>query len=204
MRNAKSPEPLEKYLKEVTNHLVGLPENEAMEIIAELRSHVLDRVSDDLNHVGIERALELLGNPREVARLNMTVHVATRAVDKNSPLVIIHTIARLARLSFKGLIILMTSLVGYSFAASWLLAALAKPFVPDRVGLWSLADPTGDLSLSLGRKEATVAGQDILGFWIIPIGLAVGLCAAYITYRFDRWSIRQMAKQRAHSGSPNI
>lgn len=80
----------------------------------------------------------------------------------------------------------------------------AKPFAPDRVGLWVLPDPTGDLSLSLGRHGTGAAGHDVLGWWIIPIGLAVGVACAVLTYRVDLRFIRQLARPQSTATSPSI
>lgn len=193
MPNAKSDEPLEIYLRQVRENLRGLPESDASEIIQELRSHVLDRVAGDLSDTRVKEALASLGDPRDIGRLNSTMRVAARAAGQTSPRVVARTLAQLARLSVRGLITLLISLAGYGFAAVWLLTAMVKPFAPNRVGLWSLPDPTGDLSLSLGRHDPGLSGRDILGWWIIPIGLVVGLTAALLTFRYHQRAIRQMA-----------
>lgn len=201
MPNAKSPERLEAYLQDVRANLGGLPASDISEIVQELRSHVLDRVAGDLTDASVEQALASLGDPRDIARINRTMRVAARAAGQSSPRVIARTLVQLARLSLRGLVTLLVSLIGYGFAAVWLLCALAKPFAPDRVGFWSLPDPTGDLSLSLGRLDAGLTGRDILGWWIIPIGLVAGLCAAFLTFRFHQRAIRRMAAQSGMQGN---
>lgn len=200
MPNAKSPEALEAYLLKVRQNLHGLPPSDVAEILAELRSHVLDRVAGDLSDAGIGRALASLGDPRDIARINSTMRIAAGGAGQSSPRTVARTLLRLARLSVRGLVTLLVSLLGYGFAAAWLLTAIAKPFAPDRVGLWSLPDPTGDLSLSLGRLDANTAARDVTGWWIIPIGLAVGLCAAFLTFHYHQRAIRRMAQRPANPG----
>jgi hypothetical protein len=101
-------------------------------------------------------------------------------------------------------LIFILSLTGYAFAGCRLLTALAKPFAPDRVGLWLLPDPTDDLSLSLGRHGAGAAGHDILGWWIIPIGLTVGVICAFLTYRIDLRFIRELASPQSTGVRPTV
>jgi HAAS len=202
MPNVKSVELLEQYLREVRKNLRGFSNRDASEIIQELRSHVLDRVDGDPSDATIEQALRSLGDPRDIARVNTTLRVAGDAADRNSPAVIARALFRLARLSLRGLFLLAVSLLGYSFAGVCVLTAIAKPFVPNRVGLWVLPDPGGDLSLTLGRLDPGAQGRDVLGWWTIPIGLAVGILVAFLTFRFHQRSIRNLARRsRVPEGS---
>jgi hypothetical protein len=194
MAGENAPDRLGKYLRKVRSNLHGMPASEADEVVRELRSHVLDRVGGDLNEINIGDALARLGEPEEVARINLSMRIAARAAGRTSQVVVTQTIVQLARLSIRGFFTLLLSAVGYAFAASWILTAIAKPFAPERVGLWLLPDPTGDLSFSLGRSASPVVGQDVLGWWIIPIGLAVGLAVAFLTYRLDLRAIRRLAE----------
>jgi hypothetical protein len=200
MVSAVRPEPLEAYLQTVEDHLKSLPPEDRSEIVRELQSHVLDRVKGDLSNASVSAALATLGDPREIARINLRMRVAAVAVDDGTPLTVARTLTRLAILGGQGLLTFILSLAGYAFAGCWLLTALAKPFAPDRVGLWLLPDATGDLSLSLGRHGAHAAGHDMLGWWIIPIGLAVGIVCAILTYRFDLRFIRQLARPQSIAG----
>jgi hypothetical protein len=84
-----------------------------------------------------------------------------------------------------GISVLLVSVAGYGFAACWLFTAMAKPFAPDRVGLWQLPDPSGDLSLSLGRRDRSVIGHDLLGWWIIPVGIGIAIVAMLLTNQIN-------------------
>jgi hypothetical protein len=194
MVSAVHPEPLEVYLQAVEEHLQSLSPEDSSEIILELRSHVLDRVKGDLSDATVSATLTRLGDPREIARINLRMRLAAVAVAHPQLLTAAGILSRLVAIGGKGFLILILSLTGYAFAACWLLTALAKPFAPDRVGLWLLPDPTGDLSFSLGRHGAGAAGHDILGWWIIPIGLLVGAICAFLTYRIDLRFIQELAR----------
>jgi hypothetical protein len=60
------------------------------------------------------------------------------------------------------------------------------------LGLWLLPDSTGDLSLSLGRHGPEVIGQDLLGWWIVPIGIGVRFGVLALTNRISKALIRGM------------
>ena len=196
MSNARASEQLESYLNRVRENLRGLDPAEVSEILQELRSHVMDFVAGDMSDARVAVALEKLGDPQEIARLNMSMRVAVQSLDRRSPVGVFQAVVRLARLSVRGAFTLFISLLGYAFAASWLITALAKPLSPQRVGLWYLPGKAGDLSLSLGSHSGSVAGHDLLGWWIVPVGLLVGVAAGYLTYRYDLYAIRRIARLR--------
>lgn len=204
MVSAVHPEPLEMYLQTVKNHLQSLSPEDSSEIIRELRSHVLDRVKGDLSYAAVSATLTRLGDPREIARINLRMRSAEVAVSHPTPLTVARALSRLAAIGGKGFLIFILSLTGYAFAGCWLATAIAKPFAPDRVGLWLLPDPTGDLSLSLGRHGAGAAGHEVLGWWIIPIGLVVGAVCAFLTYRADLRFIQELARPQSTAARPTV
>jgi hypothetical protein len=198
--NVAHPELLDKYLQTVEGHLKALPSEDRLEVVRELRSHVLDRVKGDLSGANVAAALATLGEPQEIARINLRMRMAAAAVEHSTPLTVARTLTRLAALGGQGLLMFLLSLSGYAFAGCWLFTAFTKPFAPDRVGLWLLPSASGDVSLSLGRHGAGVIGHDVLGWWIIPIGLTVGFACAFATYRFDLRFIRRLARNHIPSG----
>jgi hypothetical protein len=185
---------LDTYLAQVHRHLGGLSEADARETLAELRSHVLDRTEGQLSPAAVEAAIAALGSPREVARLNVTERVASALEADRSALSVLRATGRLASLSLFGFLSFLVSLTGYLLAAGFLVTALVKPFAPNRAGLWRLADPKDAFSFSLGVSNHPPPAQELLGWWIIPIGLVTGVVLAYLTWRFGVFSVRRMAR----------
>ena len=183
---------LDTYLAQVHRHLHGLSDAEARETLAELRSHVLDRTDGQLSPAGVEAAIAALGSPRDVARLNVTERVANAVETNRSPLSVLRATGRLARLSLQGFMVFLVSLTGYALAAGFLVTAMVKPFAPSRAGLWIL--PADDLSFSLGVVDHSPQAREILGWWIIPIGLVAGASLAWLTWRFGVYSVRRMGR----------
>jgi hypothetical protein len=183
---------LDCYLDQARRYLKALPNGEAEEIVAELRSHVLDKVEGTVTPQRVEAAIAALGSPREVARLNLTERVAMEVEDDRSPLTVLRGIARLARLSLFGAFTGLVSFVGYAFAGGFLATAIVKPFAWDHAGLWRVHEAGNSYSLALGITDDPHHGQELLGGWIIPIGIALGLLVGWLTWRFGIFSVRRM------------
>ncbi len=67
MANDACPEQLEQYLQAVAGYLTSLSDEDRLEIIRELRSHVLDSVNGDFSQDALTSALAKLRLPRKVA-----------------------------------------------------------------------------------------------------------------------------------------
>jgi hypothetical protein len=185
---------LDCYLDQVRRNLKGLPRAEADEIIAELRSHVLDKVAGTPTPERVEAAIAALGGPREVARLNLTERVAAELEADRSPLTVLRGVGRLAGLSLYGAFAGLVSFAGYGLAAAFLVTAAAKPFFREHAGLWRLPDDKDGYSFSLGVSTRSPQGHELLGWWMIPIGLVVGLILGWLTWRFGIFSVRRMRR----------
>jgi hypothetical protein len=157
-------------------------------------------VAGDLSVISVERAITELGPPREVARMNVTERVVADLEMNRSPLRVLSAAVRLAGLSLYGFVALILSVSGYSIAAAFLVTAAIKPFMPTHAGLWRLPDAKDDFSFSIGATD-NPQGQELLGWWIIPIGIVVGIGLGWLTWRFGLFSLRRMRRsaQRARA-----
>jgi len=187
---------LDCYLDQVRRYLKGLPKSEADEIVAELRAHVLDKVAGATTPNQIEAAIAALGTAREVARLNLTERVAADVEINRSPWRVLSAIGRLATLSAYGLFAFLVSFTGYGMAVAFLATAAVKPFAWRNAGLWVTSKGPDDYSasLALGITDKPHAGHELLGVWIIPIGIAAGLILGWLTWRFGIFSVRVMRR----------
>ncbi len=180
------------YLTTLRKRLRGLRDEDASEIVEELRSHILDRamVGGIVTPAGVDAALDALGSPEELAGQYMTDDLLARAQTSGSLLLILRSLFRWASLSVGGFFILIGSLVGYflGFVLAW--AAILKPIHPQTAGLWLIPQPSGDyeLSLHLGFATAPAGAHEVLGWWIIPIGI-LGVGLFFATLRVDQWSL---------------
>jgi hypothetical protein len=181
---------LEEYLGALRAGLRDLPEAERSEIIAEINSHIRDSAGEQLETNAVEEALERLGTSAELASLYTTQSLLKRAETSRSRWLLFTSLFRYATISIAGFFIFLGLLAGYFITAFLLLAALVKPFSPSGVGLWW--KPNGELSLNIGLfTSPPTGGTELLGWWIIPLGLLLGAMAFWITPRFGRWAIRK-------------
>jgi Protein of unknown function (DUF1700) len=191
---------IDVYLGRLRGRLRGISEQEVREIVEELRSHIVDKVatSGEATAAGVDAVLAALGSPEELANEYLTDNLLARAEASRSPARILESLFRWASLSVAGFFVLVGSLMGYFLGIVFLLVAGLRPFHPQTAGLWLLRDSTGDpeISLRLGFGSAPVAGRDVLGWWIVPIGLLAGCALVMLTTRFALWCARQY--RRSH------
>ena len=193
---------VEAYLGRLRQLLLlrGMNAEDAREIIEELRSHLMDKVaaSGEATDAGVDAALAALGSPEELAKEYMTQNLLARAEASRSPVRILESLFRWASLSAAGFFVLVGSMTGYFLGTVFLLVAALKPFHPQTAGLWLLRDSTGDpeISIRLGFGSVPAEGRDVLGWWIVPIGLLAGWAILMLTTRFALWCARQY--RRSH------
>lgn len=183
---------IDTYLAQLRQRLRRLPEHEVREIVEEIRSHIVERSAGGGN-TDVDSALAALGDPSELARGYLTDALLAGAESVRSPFGILGPLFRWARLSFIGFFVLLGSLIGYWLGAIFVLCAVMKPIHPRTVGLWMLPTGPGDLNVSLqvGFANAPVNGHEVLGWWIVPLGLLAGCGLVLLTTRAALWCVRQ-------------
>ncbi|HEX7681233.1 MAG TPA: hypothetical protein VF713_24055 [Thermoanaerobaculia bacterium] len=188
----------EAYLGHLRRRLRGLRDEHAGEIVEELRGHIADKAAaGGGTAAAVSAALAALGSPEELASQYVTYELMARAEVSRSPLRILESLFRWASLSIAGFLALMGTLAGYGLGGVLLLCAALKPFHPRSAGLWSLPSSSDiDISLRLGFGSAPAGGHDLLGWWIVPVGIVAGCGLVTVTTRFAIWCAKQY--RRAH------
>ncbi len=203
MTAAEPEQKVDAYLRRLSTLLRGMSKEDAQEIIEELRGHITEKatVNGELTTAAVDAALAALGDPDELAAQYVTDIVLARAEVSRSPVRILKSLWRLASLSVAGFFVLLGSIVGYAFGAAFILSALLKPFFSARTGLWYFpANGDSTISLRLGVTGSAVNGRELLGWWIVPIGLAVGCGLVMLTTQFALWCVRRYRRSRALRG----
>jgi hypothetical protein len=191
---------VEAYLGRLRKLLRGLNSEDAREIVEELRSHIIEKAAagSQLTPAGVDAALAMLGSAEELARQYTTEALLATAEVSRSPLRILESLFRWASLSAAGFFVLLTSIVGYFVGAVFMLCAVLKIIHPHTGGLWMF--PNGaetEFSLRMGFGSPPAGGKDLLGWWIVPVGLILGCGLVMLTSRFALWCARLYRKSLA-------
>jgi hypothetical protein len=188
---------IDAYLTRLRSRLRGIDEQEIREIVEELRSHILDKTGSGEEGT-VDQTLDALGSPEHLAAEYLTDNLLARAEVSRSPARILDALFRWASLSMAGFSVFLSSILGYFLGIVFVLCALLKPIHPQTAGLW--AYPAGGdestISLRLGFGSAPPDGRDVLGWWIVPIGLVVGCGLVMLTTRLALWCVRHYRHSR--------
>jgi hypothetical protein len=199
--SGETQQKIEVYLGRLRQRLRGMNDEDAREIVEELRSHIMDRAAADgsMTPAGVDEALAALGRPEELASQYMTDSLLARAEVSRSPVRILESLFRWASWSAAGFFVLLGSILGYFLGAVFILVAALKPFHPESAGLWILPSGASDfeISLRLGFGNPPLGGREVLGWWIIPVGFAAGCWLVILTTRLALWGARRYRKSRA-------
>lgn len=201
---------IEAYLSRLRQCLRGLNDEEAREIIEELRSHIIEKSAADgqITVDAVDAALAGLGDPEELASQYTMDNLLAQAEVSRSPFRILKSLLHWASLSIAGFFALLGSILGYFFGAVFMLVAGLKLFHPHTAGLWAIPNSSGDVELSfrLGFGSAPAGGKDLLGWWIVPIGWIAGGALVMLTTYFAIWCVRQYRRAlvwpKAETGGP--
>ena len=192
---------MESYLGRLRQRLRDMNDEDAREVIQELRSHITEKVAaaeGELTAAGVDAALASLGGAEELAAQYMTDNLLARAEISRSPVRILESLFRWASLSVAGFVVLVTSMVGYILGGAFMWCGVLKIIHPQTAGLWSFRDSSGafETSLRMGFENPPAGGRDLLGWWILPVGLVGGCGLVVLTTRFALWCVRRYRASR--------
>lgn len=178
---------IDSYLINLRRSLGNLPAEEVQEILREIRGHILERAeaSGELTEERMVLILKALGRPEDIAPLYQAEALVSRARASLSPLLILRGALRWAMVSLLGFLSFLVALFGYAMGFGFFLTAVLKPFLPDRVGLWWGPDNYG-----LGTRDSASPATELLGWWIVPVGLLAGTVLVILTTRLLRFLLR--------------
>lgn len=190
-----SNEMIDSYLADVGAGLSDLPGSQVAEILAELRSHILDRSrpGGQVTEVGVRTALDMLGPPKELAAIYCSEFLMARAEKSHSPWLILRTLFGSATRSAWAFAASFICCCGYLIGLGALACAILKPFYPGRDGLWWNTQ-THTFAIGLIWPEPT--DSELLGWWMVPIGLVASLVIFVLITGFARWNIRSLRRFR--------
>lgn len=198
MTGPETEKTIDTYLAGLRKQLRELMEEDATDIVEEIRAHILDKTSGDSSPDQVSATLAALGTPEELASRYRTEELLRRAQLTHSPLVSLRSLLHWATLSFTGILVFAVSVVGYAVGGGLVIFAMLKAAFPRATGLWKTIYPDGGWGLGLSFSNgAPPQGKELLGWWVLPIGLLLGTVLLLLTFRFGTWSIRKFWRPRS-------
>jgi uncharacterized membrane protein len=179
---------LAEYARKLRWALSALPEQDRDSIVAETRSHVLDRVDAGAS---VAEALAALGPPEDYARgFRESYAVATAISSRRLPQLIsalLHNAARSLAVAVTGVVIF----IAWAVAAIAVYLAALKISDPAHVGLWR-----GEGFFFIGIIDDPSTGQELLGPWLPAIALLFILIAWGMTHLLGVWALKRLKPSR--------
>jgi hypothetical protein len=177
---------LESYLRRLGASLGDCGPEERAEILSDIRAHVEEACEGAQERAtALQEVLAKLGHPAALAESYRAAGLLEAAASRaSSPATIIRAVTRWALMGVEGTLALFVLLIGFVSGFAFWAAAACKPFMPDRVGFYW--DPP---LFTLGHLDT--GHKELLGYWIIPVGILVGTLLFIISIRFTRWMIRR-------------
>ncbi len=199
---AESEKTVDGYLAALRRQLRPLSDEDANDIVDEIHAHIVDKTSGQGATDTVESTLLALGTPEELASRYRTDELLRRGQATRSPVVSLRSLLRWASLSLAGLIVFAVSVVGYSLGGGLVVIAVLKLIWPRNTGLWMEFYPdhspkSANMGFGSGYNLQPHPGHDVLGWWLVPIGLLLGGGLLFLTFRFGTWSIRRFWRPRA-------
>jgi uncharacterized membrane protein len=175
---------LAEYARKLRWALSALPEADRDGILAEMRSHVLDRIDAGAT---IDEALAALGSPESYAReFRDSYAVATAISSRRLPQLLsalLHNVARSAAVAISAVLIF----IAWAGAAMAIHLSVLKLLDPTHIGLWR-----SETFFFIGVIDDPSTGQELLGPWLPAIALLFILIAWGLTHVLAVWALRRL------------
>lgn len=181
--------PLDDYLAKLERALRSLPADERASIIAEIRSHIEDRMA--ATQISAQLVLEDLGDPLELAQAFLDQRKLEDAVVRSAHGPLLIAILERAGRSIVAAILGLFAVTFYLCVPAFAAMAVLKPIVPQNVGLW-----WGPNLHAFAMLDHPPAGtQEVLGYALIPVVIVLGVVAFLIGRALTRLGGRVLLRK---------
>ena len=169
-----------------------LPRETVQDAVREVESHIRDRVTGcdavPNERDALERILQELGGPQQVARAYSDELTVDEAITSGRVAPVIRAILRVATTGVAAFFLSLALLVGYSVALGFAAIGVLQPIFPNNVGIWV----RHGIPVSFGAQFPAPPDAVLLGgYWIIPVALAVSAVCLIATHRAARAWLRR-------------
>ena len=176
---------VERYLEGLESALKGAPVGEKLDLLNEIRAHILDAVEGGTE---VERVLAGLGTPRELVERYRMEGMLRQASHTFSPWVLLRTAWRWAFTGVRGFFVFLFAMVGYMTAFVMGLCVILRPF-NHNIGLW-----IGPRTFEIGT-QTDPAAHELLGAAFTPVIAVLAFVIAVATTQGLRRIMRGSSAQ---------
>ena len=188
---------IDSYFDALSTQLADLPPSRRVEVVRELRAHVLDRLeqitvpsNDDCRTV-----LKALGTPEEIARQYRVELLLNRSAWRIPPWRMLRTLSRWTLTGIQSYIIFVVALVGYLMGAAFYVTALLKPFFPHHIGIFVSQE-----GLNIARFPDPPPGTELVGPYYVPIAVCAGFLFTFLTTITIKFVVRKFGHMKQKIG----
>jgi len=178
------------YLTRVSTGLKRLDPAAKRDILAEIQSHISDRV-EQLRQQGAmfpeRQVLNAMGNPDALSRQFLDEMNLQRTGRTFSPWALLAASWRLALTGLKGLALFIAATTGYSCAIAFLVAAAAKELCPNQIGFW-----VGPNFAAWGVRPDSLHWHELAGDSFTSLSLLFATLSLVGTTLLLRWLLRSL------------
>ena len=179
-----------------------LPREVASDAVREVESHIRERLeqaeSTPDERAAVERVLVELGPPLRVAQAYSHEMTLDEAITTGRFVPMARAIWHAATTSVVGFAWALFVFTGWTMGVSFLAMGALKPIFPNNIGFFTLNGQPRGFGLEFGLPAGTETHG---GYWIMPLGILVGMAVLVVTQRLSR---RTLAWMRARKSPARI
>jgi uncharacterized membrane protein len=191
--NEELPKHAEEFLRRLRAGLAGLAREEQNDIVAEIRSHLLER-----HAAGRAELLDGFESAEAYAARFLAEHELASAVARGTSVALGRALLVGARDTLGVLLLVVPLLVLDLIALAFVVVGALKVLLPDHVGLF--LDVSGRFK-GLGLLRGPFDGlHEVLGWWAVPLFIVPGIVVVWTCNRglraLARWRLRVTREAR--------
>jgi len=185
---------IDAYVRRLLWALQALPHEDRLSIASEIHSHLSDVAAR--GEIALDKAIAKMGPADALARSYVEDYELSGAMNRAVPGPLLFSVLNRATRSVAAGVGGFVALTLYLVALGSGAVAIGKLVEPDYVGAWKNGH-----DFSIGIVSATPAGQETMGYAIIPAAVLVGgLCFLAANRLLRLIGRRLLAKGRAKAG----
>ncbi|WP_372768246.1 hypothetical protein [Pseudoalteromonas sp.] len=169
---------INQYLTTLAKYMSRLDKQQINEVIREIESHiydVIDNIEIEGKPIAIDEVLARFGSPKQLAQ-QYSDHLIMGAPPPPG----FNALGKVKKSVTAG-VFYGSGIIGYILGAGLIIIGILKIFMPKSVGVW-VSDHGQSIIVGV-VEQAPISSEELLGIWLIPVGIATGSLILYLTYR---------------------